>query len=173
MHVSIPGWVDAHDRLLIRCRRGLFRTDYVGLRQSYLWVIDCRRGGGRHGAGAWGDDQYMKVIEHLKTWMIDVDRLNVVLLLPLGVNFIPDMLTKMKLPADCTHLRRSWSFRTTPIDYPHNLKEGANSFQAVEALGNVLIYFHHPIDSTTELNVGVADTALPLSFHDCRGSTQS
>ena len=73
MHVSIPGRVDAQDRLLIRYRRGLFRTDCVGLRQSYLWVIDCRRGGGRHGAGAWVDDQYTKVIEHLKTWMTDID----------------------------------------------------------------------------------------------------
>jgi hypothetical protein len=42
----------------------------------------------------------------------------------------------------------------------------------VEALGDVLIYFHHPIDSTAELNVGVADTTLPLSFHDRRGSTR-
>ena len=104
--------------------------------------------------------------------MTDINQWNVVLLLPPGMNFIPDMLTKMKLPTDCTHLRGSWSFRTTPVDYPHNLKEGASYFQAVEALGDVLIYFHHPIYSTAELNVGVADTTLPLSFHDRRGSTR-
>ena len=56
MHVSILGWVDAHDCLFICCRRGLFCTDCVGLRQSHLWVIDCCRGGSRHGAGAWVDD---------------------------------------------------------------------------------------------------------------------
>ena len=32
MHVSIPGRVDAQDRLLIRYKRGLFCTDCVGLR---------------------------------------------------------------------------------------------------------------------------------------------
>ena len=104
--------------------------------------------------------------------MTDIDRWNVVLLLPPDGNFTPDMLTKMKLPADCTHLRGSWSFRTTPIDYRHDLKEGSNYFQAVEALGDVLIYFHHPIDSTVELNDGVASTALLLSFHNRRGSTR-
>ena len=62
-------------------------------------------------------------------------------------------------------------FQDHSVDYPRNLKEGVNYFQAVEALGDVLIYFHHPIDSTIELNVGIADTALPLSFHDRQGST--
>ena len=32
MHVSIPGRVDTHDLLLIRYRRGLFRTDCDGLK---------------------------------------------------------------------------------------------------------------------------------------------
>lgn len=170
MNVKLPVDNDAQDTLLVRYRRGLFRRDTVLLKQSYLWVIDCRRGGGRYGDGVWADDQYVKIIEQLKLWMSNIDRWNVVFLLSPGVYYTADMLVKLKLPVDCSYLRGCWTFRCTPNDYPQNIKEASSFNQAVEATGDVLIYLHHPTNSTAKLNIVASTVPLPLVFHDRRGN---
>ena len=80
MHVQRPGQNVTQDPLLIRCRRGLFRSDHVKLTQSYLWRIDYRRGGGRYGNGSWEDEQLTRAFVLLALWMTDIERWNVIFL---------------------------------------------------------------------------------------------
>ena len=65
MHVQKPGQNITQAPLLIRCRRGLFRSDYMKLTQSYLWIIDCRRDSGKHGNGLWKDEQLTRAFAQL------------------------------------------------------------------------------------------------------------
>ena len=65
MHVQMPSQKDTQNPLLIQCRRGLFRADHIQLGKSYLWVIDCRRGGGRHGNGPWEEEQFSRAFAQL------------------------------------------------------------------------------------------------------------
>ena len=70
MKVKLSGTNEPDDIILVRCRGGMFRQNTVTLKQSYMWIIDCCRGGGRHGDSAWTDDRYTQ----LKLWMTDIQR---------------------------------------------------------------------------------------------------
>jgi hypothetical protein len=74
MEIKRPGQNNTEDPLSVRCRRGLFRTDYIQLEKPCLWVIDCRCGGGRHGDGHWGDDQLSTAFAQLLLWMTNIER---------------------------------------------------------------------------------------------------
>ena len=164
-----PGQDVLHDPLLVRCRREFFRDSHVPLRQSCLWVIDCRRRGGKYGTGAWESKQYTHAFAQLARWMTNIKRWNVIFLLPAGVQKNEELITKLNLPDNCTHMNGTWSFRTTPSDYPYNFKEGGNIIHEVEAIGSVIIYIKHPERTTVASNFGSATGPRPVVFHDIQG----
>jgi hypothetical protein len=173
MHIKRPGQNVPQDPLLIRCRRGLFHSDYVKLTQSYLWVIDCRRGGGRHGNGPWEDEQLTTAFAQLALWMTNIERWNVIFLLPPAVYANEELFTKLKLPEDCSHLHGCWAFGAASIGH-HTLHstEGGRLRQAVESFGAIVICMQHPVGTSPDLNFVPTSRPLPLIFHDQWGEAR-
>ena len=167
MHVQRPGQNITQDTLLIRCRRGLFCSDYVKLTQSYLWVIDCRRGGGRHGNGPWEDEQFTRAFAQLALWMTDIERWNVMFLLPPAVFANEELFRKLHLPENCSHLHGCWAFGPASTDHHVlNFTEGGHLRQAVEPFGAIVVCMQHPISTSPDLKFVRASRPLPLIFHD-------
>ena len=153
MHVQRPSQNDTQDPLLIRYRRGLFRSDYVKLTQSYLWVIDCRRGGGRHGNGPWEDEQLTTVFVQLALWMTDIERWNVIFMLPPAVFANEKLFRKLHLHENCSHLHGCWAFGPTSIDHHAlNFTKGGHLQQAVEPFGAIVVCMQHPVGTSPDLN---------------------
>lgn len=73
IHVQTLDQKDTQHPLLIRCTRGLFGADHIQLDKSCLWVIDCRRGGRRHGNGLWGDEELFRAFAQLRLWMTNIE----------------------------------------------------------------------------------------------------
>lgn len=173
MHVRRPSLNDTQDPLLIRCRRGLFRSDYVKLTQSYLWVIDCRRGGGRYSNGPWEDEQFTTAFAQLALWMTNTERWNVIFLLPPAVYANEELFAKLKLPEDCSHLHGCWAFGSASINHHAlNFTEGGRLRQAVEPFGGMVICMQHPVGTSPDMNFVLASRPLPLIFHDQWGESR-
>ena len=172
MHVQRPGQKDTDDPLLIRCRRGLFRSDCAQLTRPYLWIIDCRRGGGRHGNGHWEDEQFTRILAQLGLWMTNVERWNIIFLLPPAVFATKDLITKLKLQEGCSYRRGCWAFGHTSVDYPLNFTDGGRLEQAVEPIGDIIICLQHPVETSAKSNFVIGRRPLSLLFDDNRGEAQ-
>ena len=157
---------------MIRCRRGFFRADIVPLRQSFLWIIDYRRGGGRHDNGEWEDIHFHKAFAQLMRWMTDIEHWNAIFLLLAGVQCTPKFIVKLDLPEDCTHLRRCWSFKSIPGNYLFTCKEGGHVVREVEALSDIIVCLKHPVRTSIAPNLGADSGTLPLAFSDLRGEAR-
>lgn len=167
MHVQTPGQKDTQHPLLIRCRRGLFQADHIQLGKPCLWVIDCRRGGGRHGNSPWGDEQFSRAFAQLALWMTNIDRWNVIFLLPSAVFANEELFTKLKLPEGCSMLRGCWAFDTDSVNpYPIDFTENGRLQQTVQPIGDVIVCMQHPIGTSPGPNYVSSDRPLPLVFQD-------
>ena len=140
--------------------------------RPYLWIIDCRRGGGRHGNGHWEDEQFTRVFAQLALWMTTVERWNVVFLLPPAVFATEELITKLKLPEGCSHRRGCWVFGQTLVDHPLNFTDRGRLQQAVEPIGDIIICLQHPVGTSPEPNFVTGRRRLPLLFDDNRGEAQ-
>lgn len=167
LQVQRPTQTSTPDHLMVRARGGLFHPDVQQLTQSYLWVVDCRRGGGRHGDGPWEEEQFTKVIAQLSAWMTGVERWNSILLLPPAVFANAELFAKLKLPEGGTQRHGCWAFGANSVDqYALNFTQGGQLQQAVEPFGGVVVYMQHPVDTSPNQNYVSGDRPLPLVFHD-------
>jgi hypothetical protein len=142
------------------------------LTRPYLWIIDCRRGGGKHGDGHWEDEQFTRVFAQLTLWMTTVKRWNVIFLLPLAVFATDELITKLKLPEGCSYQRGCWAFGQTLVDHPLNFTDGGRLQQAVEPIGDIIICFQHPVGTSVEPNFVTGHRPLPLLFNDNHGEAK-
>ena len=173
MHVQRPGQKDTQHSLLIRCRRGIFRANHIQLDKSCLWVIDCRRGGGRHGNGPWGDEQFSRAFAQLALWMTNIVRWNVIFLLPPAVYANEELFTKLKLPEGCSMLRGCWAFDTDSVNpYSNDFTENGRLQQTVQPIGDIIICMQHPVGTSPGQNYVSSDRLLPLVFQDLWSETQ-
>ena len=173
MHVQTPGQNNTQHLLLIRCRRGIFRADHIQLDKSCLWVIDCRRGGGRHGNGPWGDEQFSRAFAQLALWMTNIARWNVIFLLPPAVYANEELFTKLKLPEGCSMLRGCWAFDTDSVNpYSNDFTENGRLQQTVQPIGDIVICMQHPVGTSPGPNYVSSDRPLPLVFQDLWNETQ-
>lgn len=173
MRLQKPGQTDTHTPLLIRCRRGLFRADYIQLGKPYLWVIDCRRGGGRHGNGPWEDEQFSRAFVQLGLWMTNIERWNVIFLLPPGVFANEELFRKLKLPEGCSMRRGCWVFDIRSVEsYLLHFTENERLKQTVQPMGDVVICMQHPVGTSAAPNYVSSNHPLPLVFQDVWSEVQ-
>ena len=173
MHVQMPSQKDTQNPLLIQCRRGFFQADHIQLGKSYLWVIDCPRGGGRHGNGPWEDEQFSRAFAQLALWMTNIERWNVIFLLPPAVYANEELFTKLKLPEGCSMLRGCWAFDTDSVNpYAIDFTESGRLQQTVQPIGDVVVCMQHPVGTSPGPNYVSSERPLPLVFQDLWSETQ-
>jgi hypothetical protein len=168
--VDVPCPTGGNDegRLPIRCRGGVFQGDAVEIGQPCLWVFDCRRGTMGGEDVCWMEVEYGNVMQHVKKWMEGIHRWNAVFLLPAGIFFDDNMLTRFGLAAECTLLRGIWIFEATTVAASgQDLRNGRHVEQSVQVIGGVAIVMEHPIGSRAVENiVRTLGGQLPLAFKD-------
>jgi hypothetical protein len=167
VQVQRPGQNDPQNSLMVRCRRGFFRSDHVQLGKPCLWVIDCRRGGGRHGDGLWSDEQLSRAFLQLELWMTNIERWNVIFLLPPAIYANEELFTKLNPPEGCSMRHGFWAFDANSVDpYALDFTENGRLQQMVQPIGAVVICMQHPVGTSPSPNYVSRDHPLPLVFQD-------
>ena len=103
--VPYPIWRNNKERLLIRCRGGIFQGDPLQIGQPCLWMFICRQGttGGKD--VCWTEVEYSNIMQHMKKWMEGIYKWNVVFLLSTRIFFDESVRTRFGLAAEYILLR--------------------------------------------------------------------
>lgn len=99
--------------------------------------------------------------------MTDIERWNVIFLLPPAVFANEELFRKLNLPKNCSHLHGCWAFGPASTDHHVlNFTGGGHLRQAVEPFGAIVVSMQHPIGTSPDVNFVPASRPLPVIFHD-------
>ena len=140
----------------------VFTSDGGTFGRSALWVFDCRYGPTN---AYWTEVEYTSIMKKIELWMGDVQRWNVIFMLPVGENVehIKSLIGLNNVPEYFLHIG-TYIFGSQSETTGLVVKDGSKCIAKFSPIGQYIVVLRHPLNTSLEENFA-KNKGAPQTIH--------